>query len=51
VVIDPESGVSLEYRYCGDAFKDRDHEVVEANYGFAKGNEKGLIRIVDGSGS
>jgi hypothetical protein len=51
IVVDPESGMTLEYRYWGDPDKDRDREVVEGNYGFGVGRETSLIRIIDGSGS
>lgn len=46
VVTDPDTGISLEYRAWGDADCDEERHIIEANYGFAKGNEDGLRRFV-----
>lgn len=37
LVVDPDSGIAFEYRYWGNADKDEDREVIEANYGYVKG--------------
>jgi ATP-dependent Clp protease protease subunit len=49
VVIDPQTGVAFEYRYGADVWKDTDREVVECNYGYAKGNGSALQRITAGA--
>lgn len=45
VATDPASGVSLEYRSFGDSQADRAVHIIEASYGFAKGNGNALKRI------
>lgn len=49
IVIDPDTGIAFEYRYGADEWTDRDREVVECNYGFAKGNGSALKRITAGA--
>lgn len=49
LVVDPELGIAFEYRFWGEAQMDKDREVVEVNYGYAKGNSAALKRITDGS--
>jgi len=51
VVVDPELGISFEYRYWGDADTDTDKQVVECNYGFDRGNEKALGLISNAASS
>jgi hypothetical protein len=48
-VTDPDSGVTLEYRQWGDPNSDTSKRVIEANYGFAKGEAAALKRIVSQS--
>lgn len=49
LVIDPQTGIAFEYRYGADTWMDKDREVVECNYGYAKGNQYALRRITAGS--
>lgn len=46
VVSDPVTGISLEYREWGDADTDTEKRTIEVNYGYAKGVEELLKRIV-----
>jgi hypothetical protein len=45
LMVDPDSGMALEYRYWGEATLDQDREVVECNYGYLRGNASALKRI------
>ena len=45
VVTDPDTGITFEYRYWGEAQKDSDFEIIEANYGYAAGEAAGIKRI------
>ena len=45
VVTDPDTGITFEYRYWGQAQTDKDFEVIEANYGYAAGNPDAIKRI------
>lgn len=45
-VVDPETGLTIEYRSWGDPDTDTEKAVMEVNYGFAKGQEEALKRIV-----
>lgn len=45
-VSDPETGLTIEYRSWGDPDTDTEKAVMEVNYGFAKGHEAALKRIV-----
>jgi hypothetical protein len=45
-VTDPETGLTIEYRSWGDPDTDTEKSVIEVNYGFAKGHEEALKRIV-----
>jgi hypothetical protein len=45
-VTDPETGLTIEYRSWGDPDTDTEKSVMEVNYGFAKGHEAALKRIV-----
>lgn len=45
MVVDPVNSIALEYRRMGDAPKDKTIEVVECNYGYAKGRGEALGRI------
>lgn len=47
VAQDPETGLLLEYRLWGDPDSDSRKEVIEANYGFLKGESTALKRIID----
>ena len=49
LVIDPDTGMSFEYRYWGEPQADKDREIVECNYGFKNGNASALKRITDGN--
>lgn len=49
LVVDPDTGIAFEYRYGADEWADKDREVVECNYGFAKGNARALKRITNGA--
>ena len=46
VVEDPETGIFLEYRKWGNAQMDAEYEVIECNYGFAKGESAAIKRLV-----
>jgi hypothetical protein len=46
VVADPDTGIMLEYRAWGDPGCDADYHVIEANYGYAKGEADALRRLV-----
>jgi hypothetical protein len=46
VVADPDTGIMLEYRAWGDPGCDADYHVIEANYGYAKGEANALRRLV-----
>lgn len=43
---DPDSGLVLEYRAWGDPDSDAEKEVIEVNYGFAKGEAAAAKRLV-----
>jgi len=43
---DPETGLTIEYRSWGDPNTDTEKAVMEVNYGFAKGQEEALKRII-----
>lgn len=45
-VSDPETGITLEYRQWGDPNTDTSRRVIEANYGFDKGEAAALKRII-----
>ena len=47
IVTDPDSGLSLEYRVWGDPDTDKQKEVIECNYGYAKLETAALKRIVE----
>jgi ATP-dependent protease ClpP protease subunit len=49
LAIDPDTGIGFSYRHGGNATTDRDQEVIEASYGYAKGQAAALQRIVDSS--
>jgi ATP-dependent Clp endopeptidase proteolytic subunit ClpP len=49
VVVNPATGIAFEYRYGSDVWKDKDREVVECNYGYAKGIATALKRITSGA--
>jgi hypothetical protein len=46
IVTDPDTDISLEYRAWGDPGCDADLHVIEANYGYAKGEADALRRFV-----
>jgi ATP-dependent protease ClpP protease subunit len=46
-VTDPDTGLTFEYRFWGDADLDVDKEVVECNYGYAVGEPAALKRITN----
>ena len=46
LITDPDSGVSLEYRTFGNNVLDKATYTIESSYGYAKGLETGLKRIV-----
>lgn len=45
-VVDPETGIYIEYRAWGDPDSDSHKEVIEVNYGYAKGEAAAIKRIV-----
>lgn len=45
VVVEPSSGASIEYRLWGNPVLDSSTEVIECNYGYAKGEAAALKRI------
>ena len=45
IITDPDSGLSLEYRVWGDPDTDKQKEIIECNYGFAKLEPAALKRI------
>lgn len=45
VIVHPQLGIAFEYRYWGEPQPDSDFEVIECNYGYAKGNGDALKRI------
>lgn len=49
LAIDPDTGIGFSYRHGGNATTDRDQEVIEASYGYAKGQAAALQRVVDTS--
>ena len=44
--VDPETNLAIEYRTWFDPNTDTERSVIEVNYGFAKGHEAALKRIV-----
>jgi hypothetical protein len=44
--VDPETGLTIEYRSWGDPDTDMEKSVIEVNYGFALGHAAALKRIV-----
>jgi hypothetical protein len=46
VVEDPETGIFIEYRAWGDPDLDTHKEVIEVNYGYAKGEAAAIKRMV-----
>jgi hypothetical protein len=44
--VDSETGLTIEYRSWGDPDTDTEKAVMEVNYGFSKGHEAALKRIV-----
>lgn len=46
VVVDPQIGIAFEYRRWGNADMDQSRAVIECNYGFARGNQAALKRIL-----
>lgn len=46
VIVHPELGIAFEYRSWGVAQADSDFEVIECNYGAAKGNAGAILRVV-----
>ena len=46
VAVDPETGLTIEYRSWGDPETDTEKSVIEVNYGFALGHAAALKRIV-----
>ena len=51
LVTDPDTGISFEYRYWGDADMDEDREIVECNYGYLTGWSSALKRVTNGAAS
>jgi ATP-dependent protease ClpP protease subunit len=49
MISDPDTGIGFTYRHGGDQTTDRDQEIIEASYGYAKGEAAALQRIVDTS--
>lgn len=45
VVVDPDLGISFEYRHWGNPDQDEEREVVECNYGYEKGQTEAAKRI------
>jgi len=46
IVTDKETGISLEYRVWGDPDSDTEKHTIEANYGFAIGEQMAIKRLV-----
>lgn len=46
VAVDPETGLTIEYRAWGDPDTDTEKQVLEVNYGYALGHAAALKRIV-----
>jgi hypothetical protein len=46
VVEDPETGIYIEYRAWGDPDSDSHKEVIEVNYGYAKGEGAAIKRLI-----
>jgi hypothetical protein len=46
VAVDPETGLTIEYRSWADPDTDTEKQVLEVNYGFALGHAAALKRIV-----
>lgn len=44
-IVDPDTGITFEFREIGDAYHDTGGIFVEANYGKAAGEAKALIRV------
>lgn len=42
---DPDTGLTIEYRYWGEPQADTDREVIECNYGYTKGEAAAIKRI------
>lgn len=49
VIVDPETGIILEYRSWGDPGTDAHKEVIECNYGYAVGEASALLRLRSGA--
>lgn len=45
MVVDPMTGIAIEYRLFGNATTDQTNEIVECNYGYAVGVAAALARI------
>lgn len=45
VVVDPDLGISFEYRHWGNPDQDEEREVVECNYGYNKGQTEAAKRV------
>jgi hypothetical protein len=45
-VTDPETGLTVEYRSWADADTDSTKDVIEVNYGYARGDAAAIKRIV-----
>jgi len=45
VVVDPDLGISFEYRHWGNPDQDEEREVVECNYGYEKGQVEAAKRV------
>lgn len=45
VVVDPDLGISFEYRHWGNPDQDEEREVVECNYGYEKGQTEAAKRV------
>jgi ATP-dependent Clp protease protease subunit len=49
IITDPATGIAFEYRTFGNSQADKAVHIIEASYGFAKGNGNALKRIVSGN--
>ena len=46
IVTDEATGISIEFRQWGDPDSDQTRMIIEANYGFAKGEAAAINRLV-----
>ena len=47
IVAEPETGISIEHRRWGNPDMDSTREILEVSYGYAAGEAKALVRLVE----